>query len=224
MFLSPSASSEVVSSSQVSRLIKRSSMGTISLPRGHHQLKVDFWRHIVAWFFSPYQLQAPWLNRGKGRGRENRWRPHVQKTWNLHKGPFFPAGTPPVKSYSLLTTNLGLIFHPLPTLGAMAGGRQLWGHVLLVPTYSTGCGEYEDTRFDHADTSRWPARSQNIDIWNSFSGFRCHGAIGEGEGESLVSPHVADMEPVWRPFHFSRKLFWTEVFAVDCKKKMSWKT
>ncbi len=37
-------------------------------------------------------------------------------------GHFFPAGTPPVKRYSLLTAISALIFLTLPTIGAVTGG------------------------------------------------------------------------------------------------------
>jgi hypothetical protein len=57
---------------------------------------------------------------GTGREMRNRWGPHVQGTWSQHGDSCFPAGTPPVKHYSLLTANSGLIFLTLPTLGAMA--------------------------------------------------------------------------------------------------------
>ncbi len=47
-------------------------------------------------------------------------------------GPFFPQGTPPVKRYSLLIEKSALIFLNIFTMGAMAGGGESWGHVLLV--------------------------------------------------------------------------------------------
>jgi hypothetical protein len=75
--------------------------------------------HLSA-FGARFPTSGAMAKEGKGRGRENRWCPHVQGTWNLHGDPFVPAGTPSVKHYSLLTANPGLIFLTLPTLGAMS--------------------------------------------------------------------------------------------------------
>jgi hypothetical protein len=74
-------------------------------------------------------------------------------------GRFFSTRTPSVKRYSLLTAIAALNILTLPTLGAMAGGGQPWGHVLLVSPYSAGCEEYGDTPFEHEDTSRWPPKT-----------------------------------------------------------------
>jgi hypothetical protein len=69
---------------------------------------------------------------------------------------------------------------------------------------------------------RMAAQESNIGIWDSFPGFRRHGARGEvvGEGESMVSPCAGDMEPPWGPFFSRRDTTSQQICTFDCKNTL----
>ncbi len=125
---------------------------------------------------------------------ENRWCPHVLGTWDLLGDPFFFAEAPPIKLVSLFTANSDLFYLTLPTIGAMAGGGEARGHVMLVSPYSVGCAKYGDTQFDHKTLQ---GGGPEVKYW-------LFGLFWEGWGrELLVSPYAAGKELVWGPFRFS---------------------
>jgi hypothetical protein len=64
------------------------------------------------------------------------------------------------------------------------------------------------------------AQKSNIGIFDSFPGFRRHGARGEGEGEgeSMVSPCPGDMEPSFGPSFFRRYTPSAQLRTFYCKK------
>ncbi len=76
----------------------------------------------------------------------------------------------------------------------------------------------------HLTTKRlkMAANKSKIGIFDSFPGFRRHGARGEGvgEGESMVSPCAGHMEPPWGPFFSRRDTTSSQTCTFDCKNTL----